>query len=85
MQGNGHQEGAKQVFEQMTLIRHLSIAQVADKDDKSVEEDEEEAMGGAIGTAFEDAEEHKGSPEGRLLLLDDKKSLSEEDINETEH
>ena len=69
----------------MSLIRHLAIHEVNVTNNKSGEDDEEETIDAATTNVYDDIEEHKTLPKSPLLLFDDKKSLSEEDINEIEN
>ena len=82
MQGNEHQESAQKVFKQMSLIRHLAIHEV---NNRSREEDEEDNFDNPNINVYDELEEHKTAQKSPLLLFDDKKSLSEEDINEIEN
>ena len=79
MQGSGHQESAQKVFKQMSLIRHLAIHEV---NHRSGEEDDEDNFDNPNSNVYDEPEEHKEVQKSPLLLFDDKKSLSEEDINE---
>ena len=69
----------------MSLIRHLAIHEVNETNNKSGEDDEEETIDAATTNVYDYVEEHKTLQKSPLLLFDDKKSLSEEDINEIEN
>ena len=69
----------------MSLIRHLAIHEVNETNNKSGEDDEEETIDAATTNVYDDVEEHKTLQKSPHLLFDDKKSLSEEDINEIEN
>ena len=66
----------------MSLIRHLAIHEV---NNRSREEDEEDNFDNPNINVYDELEEHKTAQKSPLLLFDDKKSLSEEDINEIEN
>ena len=87
MQGNGYEASANKVFKQMSLMRHLAIHEVNESNNKSGEEDEWETMDAGLGVTYEeDTEENKVSQtRQQLLIFDDKKSYSEEDITEIEN
>ena len=85
MQGNGYEASANKVFKQMSLMRHLAIHEVNEPNNKSGEEDEWETMDAGLGVTYEDTEENKISQTRQLLIFDDKKSYSEEDITEIEN
>ena len=85
MQGNGYEASANKVFKQMSLMRHLAIHEVNETNIKSGEEDEWETMDAGLGVTYEDTEENKISQTRQLLIFDDIKSYSEEDITEIEN